>query len=108
MSRFKNKIVVVTGASRGIGEAIAVAFASEGAKVIGVARSDQSEPAAKAKAAGGEYVAIKADLSQGTQKEAADLINQIVSAHGKIDVLVNNAGVIRRAPATDFPEAEWN
>jgi 2-dehydro-3-deoxy-D-gluconate 5-dehydrogenase len=108
MKRFNDKVVVVTGASRGIGQAIAVAFAREGAKLVGVARSALTETAAKAKEAGGEFLAVNADLSQGTQRASADLVAAILKQTGRIDVLVNNAGIIRRAPAVDFPEADWN
>lgn len=106
--RFKNKVVIVTGASRGIGQAICVAFAKEGATVIGVARSDLAETANEVKKSGGEFVAFNADLSKGTQKEAADLVAQILQKTGRIDALVNNAGIIRRAPAVDFSEKDWN
>jgi len=106
--KFKDKVAVVTGASRGIGQTIAVAFAHEGAKVVGVARSDLAETASKAKRAGSEFIAVNADLSKGTQREAADLIATILKQTGRIDVLVNNAGIIRRAPAIDFSEADWN
>ena len=106
--RFKSKVVVVTGASRGIGQAIAVAFAQEGAKVAGVARSDLTDSGSKVKAAGGEFVAVNADLGKGTQKEAADLIAGILKQTGRIDALINNAGIIRRAPAVDFHETDWN
>ncbi|HEY1718858.1 MAG TPA: 2-dehydro-3-deoxy-D-gluconate 5-dehydrogenase KduD [Verrucomicrobiae bacterium] len=106
--RFKNKVVIVTGASRGIGQAICAAFAREGAKVAGVARSDLTETAAQVKAAGGEFIAANADLSKGTQKEAADLVAQILQQAGRVDALINNAGIIRRAPAVDFSEADWN
>ncbi|HKW29081.1 MAG TPA: SDR family oxidoreductase [Verrucomicrobiae bacterium] len=108
MKRFEKKVIVVTGASRGIGQAIAVAFAREGAQVAGVARSNLAETASKAKDAGGKFIAVNADLSKGTQKEAADLIAAILKQTGRIDILVNNAGIIRRAPAVDFPEADWN
>jgi NAD(P)-dependent dehydrogenase (short-subunit alcohol dehydrogenase family) len=47
-------------------------------------------------------------LSKGTQKEAADLVTQILKQTGRIDALVNNAGIIRRAPAVGFSEADWN
>jgi 2-dehydro-3-deoxy-D-gluconate 5-dehydrogenase len=106
--KFKNKVVIVTGASRGIGHAICVAFAREGAKVVGVARSDLTETGAQVNAAGGEFIAANADLSKGTQKEATDLVAQILKQTGRIDALVNNAGIIRRAPAVDFSEKDWN
>ena len=106
--RFSNKVAIVTGASRGIGQAIALAFAREGAKVVGVARGDLSETGAKVKEAGGGFVAANADLGKGTQKKTADLVSQILKQTGRIDALINNAGIIRRAPAKDFSEADWN
>jgi 2-deoxy-D-gluconate 3-dehydrogenase len=106
--KFKNKVVVVTGASRGIGQAICVGFAREGATVVGVARSDLAETGAAVKAAGGNFIGANADLNAGTQKEAFDLIAHILKEAGRIDALVNNAGTIRRAPAVDFSEADWN
>lgn len=106
--RFADKVVVVTGASRGIGQAICAAFGREGAMVVGVARSDLADTGAAVQAAGGAFVAHNADLGTGTQKEAADVVAQILAKIGKIDVLVNNAGIIRRARAKDFSEADWN
>ncbi len=108
MAKFKNKVVIVTGASRGIGQSVCVAFAREGATVVGVARSDLAETGDKVAAAGGSFLANNADLGTGTQKESADVIAHILGKTGKIDVLVNNAGIIRRAPAKDFSEADWN
>ena len=74
--KFKNKVVVVTGASRGIGQAICVAFAKEGATVVGVARSDLADTGAAVQAVGGSFAAHNADLGTGTQKEAHDVIGQ--------------------------------
>src|SRR5271154_1527358 len=94
MARFKNKVAVVTGASRGIGQAICVAFARGGATVVGVARSDLAETGAAVKSAGGQFIPPQPDLGTGTQKEAADVIAQILAKTGQIDALVNNAGII--------------
>jgi 2-deoxy-D-gluconate 3-dehydrogenase len=99
---------VVTGASRGIGEAICIAFAREGATVVGVARSDLSKTGIKVSSAGGEFITHHADLGTGTQKESAEVIAEILAKTGRIDALVNNAGIIRRAPAKDFSESDWN
>src|SRR5262245_34364705 len=106
--RFKGKVVVVTGASRGIGQAICVAFGKQGATVVGVARSDLADTGSKVKAAGGTFIANNADLGTGTQKESSDVIAPILAKTGRIDALINNAGIIRRAPAKDFSEADWN
>ena len=108
MKPFANKVIVVTGASRGLGQAIAVAFAREGAKVAGVARSDQSHTAAQAREAGGEFLAVAADLGRGGQADAAGLIQTVLRQTGRIDALVNNAGIIRRGAAVDFSEADWD
>jgi 2-deoxy-D-gluconate 3-dehydrogenase len=108
MKRFENKVVVVTGASRGIGQAICVAFAREGARVLGVARGDLEQTAEKVLAAGGTFFAIGADLASGTRQESAGLFAMIMKHMGRIDVLINNAGIIRRAPAVDFSQDDWN
>jgi len=106
--RFTNKVAIVTGASRGIGQAIALAFAREGAHAVSVDIGDQSETAAKAKALGADCTTLGEDLGKLTQKKAAELIAGIVRDTGRVDVLVNNAGIIRRAPVVDHPEADWN
>src|SRR5690349_19092884 len=103
--RFNGKVVIVTGASRGIGGTAAVSFAKQGATVIGVARSDQSDIAAEA---GKSYHAIKFDLGSAPVADIQSLVASVVRDHGRIDALVNNAGIIRRAPATEFSEADWN
>jgi len=108
MKRFTDKVILVTGAGRGLGQGYAVAFAREGARVAGADLGDQSQTAAQCREAGGEFISLTADLGQGAQKEAADLVAQVVQKAGRIDGLVNNAGIIRRAPAVDFSEADWN
>jgi 2-deoxy-D-gluconate 3-dehydrogenase len=106
MKRFENKVVVISGASRGIGQAICAAFAGKGAIVVGVARGSLDKTAAQCTE--GKFIPLNADLSQGTQQAAVDLVSEIVKQAGRIDVLINNAGIIRRAPAVDFSEADWN
>ena len=108
MKRFTNKVIVVTGASRGLGQGYALAFAREGAKVAGVDIGDQSETAAQAREAGGEFISVTANLGQGRQKDAAEVVEQVLKQAGRIDGLVNNAGIIRRAPAVDYSEKDWD
>lgn len=108
MKSFTQKVAVVTGASRGIGQAIALAFAREGAHTVGVDIGDQSDTATQAAALGASFTGLTADFGKLTQAGAADLIAQIVKQAGRVDVLVNCAGIIRRAPAVDYAEADWN
>jgi 2-deoxy-D-gluconate 3-dehydrogenase len=85
-----------------------LAFAREGAKVVGVDLSEQTETAAQARKGGGEYISLTANLGQGTQKDAAAVVASVLEKAGRIDGVVNNAGIIRRAPAVDYSEGDWN
>ena len=106
--RFENKVAIVTGACRGIGQAIALAFAREGAHAVSVCVSDPADITAKMKALGAKFTAYTEDFAGLTQKRAAEIVAQIVKDCGRIDILVNNAGIIKRAPIVDHPEADWN
>ena len=106
--RFENKVAIVTGASRGIGQGIALAFAREGAHVVSVDIGDQTETGTKAKALGAKFNCYTEDFGKLNQQAAKDLIAKIIADTGRVDILVNNAGIIRRAPIVDHPEADWN
>lgn len=108
MSKFANKVAVVTGASRGLGQAIVLAFAREGAHVVGLGVSDNSDTAAKVAALGGKFTSIHTDLGKLTQSDAREVVENIISVTGRVDVLVNNAGIIKRNPAVDYLEEDWN
>jgi 2-deoxy-D-gluconate 3-dehydrogenase len=101
----KNKVAVVTGAARGLGQAIAVGLAEAGADVATVDIIDTSETQNKITHCGQKALGITADLAQKSQVD--DIVAQTVDAFGKIDILFNNAGIIRRAPFTEFTEADW-
>jgi 2-deoxy-D-gluconate 3-dehydrogenase len=98
------KTVVVTGANTGIGQGIAVACAAAGAYVIGIGRSSMDETAELI--AAGRFTVVAADLSDIARVKA--LIGELWSAHGPLDGLVNNAGIIRRADAVEHSEADWD
>lgn len=105
--RLDDKVAVITGASRGIGAAIAVKLAGAGVKVLLVSRSAPDsatlEALAEIKA---EYRHFPVDLSEmagvGTTVKAA------LETFGRIDILVNNAGIIRRTPVLDYSEEDWD
>ena len=105
-ARFQDKVVVVTGASRGIGGSTAVAFAREGATVVGIARTSQADIARECGA--GKHFAIEFDFGSADVAAVGELVEDLIRRFGRIDALVNNAGIIRRAPAVDFSEQDWN
>ncbi|MEL6671146.1 MAG: 2-dehydro-3-deoxy-D-gluconate 5-dehydrogenase KduD [Bacteroidota bacterium] len=104
----KNKVALVTGASRGLGQAIAVGLAEAGAVVICSSSREGGTDATLAliREKGGTAYGLAADLSQ--RGEIQDLYHQAVAKAGPIDILVNNGGTIARHPATDFPQEAWD
>lgn len=109
------KVAVVTGASRGIGEAIALRYAQEGARVVVSARTveegDHKLPGSinavvrRIREAGGEAHAVRADLAIAEHRE--NLVNEAESVFGPIDILVNNAAVTYFMPVVDFSEKHY-
>jgi len=108
LDQFKldGKVAIVTGSSRGLGQASALGLAEAGADVALVDILDMTETKEQVEQIGRKCTAITADLSK---KESADLIvKQTVKKLGGVDILFNNAGIIRRAPFTDFTEKDWD
>jgi 2-deoxy-D-gluconate 3-dehydrogenase len=100
------KIAIVTGASSGIGQAVAVALAGAGARVAGVARSSMSETARLVDEAGSSFRGIRADLS--TIEPVERILDETIAWAGRADILVNNAGILRRADPLAFTEQDWD
>jgi 3-oxoacyl-[acyl-carrier protein] reductase len=95
MNTLNNKVVLVTGASRGIGAAVAKKIASEGAKVIinyAGSKDEADQTAQQIKDAGGDAIALKADVSKAGEVTA--MFDAAIAHFGRIDVLINNAGIM--------------
>jgi 3-oxoacyl-[acyl-carrier protein] reductase len=109
MASLAGKVAIVTGASRGIGRAIALRLSQEGASVVvNYARGvDQAKDVVSAiEAAGGKALAVQADVSKTA--EIGDLFDRTQETYSQIDILVNNAGVTLTKPVAEVTEAEFD
>ena len=104
--KLKDKIALVTGGSRGIGKAIAIALASEGAMVaINYAINESAAQQTLAQLSGHNHLAIRTNV--GVKSEVQELVNQTISKYGKIDILVNNAGIHAHHPIDKVDFETW-
>lgn len=104
----KDKVTIVTGASSGIGREIALTFAQEGAKVVLVARREGKlqKVAREVLSRGGESLVVPTDVSQETQVRA--MVGEALREFGRVDILVNDAGMGHWGPVIDFKTEEWD
>lgn len=100
------KVALVTGVSRGLGQAMAVALAQAGADIVGVGLRGLGETGAKVEALGRRAYGICADLSQSDA--AAGVAKEAIAAFGRVDILVNNAGMIKLAPAEEHTMEDFD
>lgn len=109
MSKLSGKVAVVTGASKGIGAAIAKALGAEGASVVvnyASSKAGADKVVSSIVEAGGKAVAVKADVSKAAEAKA--LIDDTLKAFGRVDVLVNNSGVYEFAPLEEITEDSFH
>jgi len=107
--RLKDKIALVTGSSTGVGRAVALAFAKEGAKLVINYTSNEkaaNEVVEMIKGMGSDAIAVKADVAN--KKEAEELVNAGIEKFGRLDILVNNAGFTRPALMINMTEEQWD
>ena len=108
LEKFKldNKVAIVTGAAQGLGQGMAAGLAQAGAVIAAVDILDMTETKDMVEALDRKCITISADLSK---KESVDtIVDATVQQMGGIDILFNNAGIIRRAPITEFTEKDWD
>ena len=105
--KLDGRVALVTGAGRGLGQALAVGLAEAGADVAGLDVVSLDETRQEITSLGRRYHALSYDLLGADAGLADKIISECVSELGRLDILINNAGIIRRAPALEFGEEDW-
>ncbi len=100
------KTAIVTGGGSGLGEGMSVGLAEAGADIVIVDLNTKTDAGEKIKKLGREVLALTADLSD--TKSLQMIVDETIKKFGKVDILINNAGTIRRTPAIDYSEEDWD
>jgi 2-dehydro-3-deoxy-D-gluconate 5-dehydrogenase len=108
LEQFKldGKVAIITGASTGLGQGMALGLAQAGADIVGVDYIEMPETKEKIEASGRRFLGIVADLM--TLEPVQRILSDTVDEFGRVDILVNNAGIIRRCDAIEFTEKDWD
>lgn len=104
--KLTGKVALVTGCDTGLGQGMTVGLAEAGCDIVGVNRKIPHETAQRVKALGRRFHAIQADLRD--QQQLTTIVDEAVAKMGHLDILINNAGTIRRCDAIDFSEKDWD
>ena len=104
----KDKVVIITGARRGMGKSHALKFAEAGSKVVvvDISEEDCEKVVGEIEKTGGEALAVKCDVSK--KEEVDEMIKKTVEKFGKVDILVNNAGIADFKPFLEMTEEDWD
>lgn len=108
MFRLEGRVALVTGATAGLGQAMAVALAEAGADIVSLGRRPGDKIGEAVTAAGRRFAHISCDLLAASVSDLQAVVAQAVAEMGRLDILVNNAGIIRRTPALEFSETDWD
>jgi len=110
LDKFKldGRVAIVTGSRRGLGQGMAIGLAEAGADVVSFDRNDPTETRAKVEALGRKHMWKQVDMLTATPQDFTRLISEVATEFGKVDVLVNNAGICPRDELLAYPEAHWN
>jgi NAD(P)-dependent dehydrogenase (short-subunit alcohol dehydrogenase family) len=107
--RLRDKVVIVTGAARGLGQVYAIRLAKEGAKVVATDIQDSSVTAGEIKKMGGQAIGVRTDVTN--EESTREMAQKTIEAFGRIDVLINNAAIfaeILKRPFWEIPAEEWD
>lgn len=106
--RLDGKVALVTGAGRGLGQAMALGLAEAGADIAGLYRTNYQETQTQVEALGRRFLPVQCDLQEATVAQLNEVVDRVVGEMGRLDILINNAGIIRRAPALELGEQDWD
>jgi 2-deoxy-D-gluconate 3-dehydrogenase len=106
--RLDGNVALVTGVGRGLGQAMTVGLAEAGADIAGLYLTKYEHTQAQVEGLGRRFLPVHCDLREATVTRLNEVMDQVVREMGGLNVLVNNAGIIRRAPALEFSERDWD
>jgi 2-deoxy-D-gluconate 3-dehydrogenase len=106
--RLDGRVALVTGASQGLGQSAALALAEAGADIAVIDYAEATDTVTQVEALGRRAHSIRLDLVQATADDLEAAVSEVVMTLGRIDVLVNNAGIIRRAPVLEHSAKDWD
>lgn len=106
--KLDGKVALITGAGRGLGQAMALGLAEAGADIVGLDVLETDETQAQVEALGRRYLPVNTNLLEDKPEDLSTVVTEIVDSLGRLDILINNAGIIRRAPIFEFSEEYWD
>ncbi len=104
----KGKVAIVTGSSTGLGQGMALGLAEAGADIVGIDYVESTDTKVMVEKLGRKFLGVVANLITIKKDGLVELVKKAVDTFGKVDILINNAGIIRREDSLDFSESNWD